>query len=95
MSKSDLKRPALVQKLIDIFSSPMIVGLLVTCSMTWFAMQYYESQHDTAAIDEGSVIGILDQIHRKTIDFRLINRGEFAGVGERADHPAALARGRR
>ncbi len=79
MSKSDLKRPALVQKLIDIFSSPMIVGLLVTCSMTWFAMQYYESQHDTAAIDEGSVIGILDQIHRKTIDFRLINRGEFAG----------------
>jgi adenylate cyclase len=79
MSKADLKRPVFIQKLIDILSSPMIIGLFVTFTMTWLALQYYESQHDAAAIDEGSAIGILDQIHRKTIDFRLINRGEFAG----------------
>lgn len=79
MSKADLKRPAFVQKLLDILSSPMLVGLVVTFTMTWLALQYYESQHDPAAIDEGSAIGILDQIHRKTIDFRLINRGEFGG----------------
>ncbi|MBN8541639.1 MAG: adenylate/guanylate cyclase domain-containing protein [Deltaproteobacteria bacterium] len=79
MSKADLKRPVFLQKLIEILSSPMLVGLFVTFTMTWLALQYYESQHDAAAIDEGSVIGILDQIHRKTIDFRLINRGEFAG----------------
>jgi adenylate cyclase len=79
MSKADLKRPIFVQKLFDILSSPMIIGLLATFTMTWLALQYYESQHDTTAIDEGSVVGILDQIHRKTIDFRLINRGEFYG----------------
>lgn len=79
MSNADLKRPAILQKIFEIFSSPMIVGLVVTCSMTWLALQYYESQHDAGAIDEGSIIGILDQIHRKTIDFRLINRGEFNG----------------
>ncbi|MDZ4085061.1 MAG: adenylate/guanylate cyclase domain-containing protein, partial [Bdellovibrionales bacterium] len=79
MSKADLKRPVFLQKLFDILSSPMIVGLFVTFTMTWLALQYYESQHDPSAIDEGSAIGILDQIHRKTIDFRLINRGEFAG----------------
>lgn len=79
MSKADLKRPIIVQKLFDILSSPMIIGLLATFTMTWLALQYYESQHDATAIDEGSVVGILDQIHRKTIDFRLINRGEFYG----------------
>ena len=57
----------------------MTIGILITSAMTYLAFQFYESQHSVSDIKAGSLIGVLDQIHRKTIDFRLITRGENHG----------------
>jgi adenylate cyclase len=79
MSTGESKRTGKLSKFFDTLSSPMTVGILITSTMTYFAFQFYESQHNVSEIKQGSIIGILDQIHRKTIDFRLITRGENHG----------------
>lgn len=68
-----------VLKRLSFLASPMTVGVIITGVMTWMAVQFYSTQHQTADVDGGSLLGILDEIHRKTIDFRFLNRGEFRG----------------
>lgn len=57
----------------------MTVGVLVTALMTWLALGFYSNHHRQKDIDGSTLLGIFDEIHRKTIDFRFLNRGEFRG----------------
>ena len=57
----------------------MTVGIIVTGAMTWLSLQFYSTQARLADVDGSSMLGIFDEIHRKTIDFRFLNRGEFRG----------------
>ncbi len=77
----------LLAKRLTFLASPMTIGLLVTGFMTWLALEFYSSQHRIKNLDGRSIVGIFDQIHRKTIDFRFLNRGEFKG----SDRVAILA----
>lgn len=79
MSTGESKRNGKLSKVWDSLSSPMTIGILITSAMTYLAFRFYESQHSVSDIKAGSLIGVLDQIHRKTIDFRLITRGENHG----------------
>lgn len=79
MSSGESKRTGKLSKVWDALSSPMTIGIVITSAMTYLAIRFYESQHHVSDIKQGSLIGILDQIHRKTIDFRLITRGENHG----------------
>ncbi len=57
----------------------MTIGIILTTTMTWWGLQFYSNQHRVKDVDGSSLLGILDEIHRKTIDFRFLNRGEFRG----------------
>lgn len=57
----------------------MTVGVLITGLMTWLSLEFYAGQQSLREIDGRSLIGIFDEIHRKTIDFRFLNRGESPG----------------
>jgi len=65
----------------------MTIGVLITSLMTWLSVQFYASQQSLRDIDGRSLVGIFDEIHRKTIDFRFLNRGEKPG----SDRVAILA----
>jgi|GEM_PF-129926 len=70
-------------KLFGYLLSPFSVGLIISTAMAWISVQYYEIQSlgsiDNTFIRQSSLHSILDQIHRKSIDFRLINRGPIPG----------------
>lgn len=68
-----------VLKRLSFLASPMTIGIIITATMTWFALEFYSNQHRVKDVDGSSLLGILDEIHRKTIDFRFLNRGEFRG----------------
>lgn len=68
-----------LQKALSYLASPMTVGLLFTGFMVWVSVRYYASQHSLERVEGNTLVGVLDQIHRKSIDFRLINRGEIPG----------------
>jgi class 3 adenylate cyclase/CHASE2 domain-containing sensor protein len=57
----------------------MTIGVIVTALMTWLAVELYARQHHAKEIDSSSILGIFDEIHRKSIDFRFLNRGESRG----------------
>lgn len=84
------KQTGLLVKLTRLFgflASPMTVGVILTLTMTWLTLKFYASQHDGADAREGSIVNILNQIYLKSIDFRLVNRGEAPG----SDRVAILA----
>lgn len=66
-------------KRLSFLASPMTIGVIVTGLMTWLAVELYAGQHHAKDIDTSSLLGIFDEIHRKTIDFRFLNRGEARG----------------
>ena len=70
-------------QLVSYLFSPFTVGLLISASMSWISVQYYETQKlgsvEPSFIRQSSLQSILDEIHRKSIDFRMINRGPAAG----------------
>lgn len=72
MLQSALKR-------LSFISSPMTIGVVITGLMTWLSVEFYSSQQSLREIDGRSLIGIFDEIHRKTIDFRFLNRGAKPG----------------
>lgn len=66
-------------KWLSYIASPMTIGLLITGFMTWLAIEFYVGQNNIKSVEARSIVGIFDQIHRKTIDFRFLNRGEAKG----------------
>jgi adenylate cyclase len=57
-----------------------MIGFVVTLAFTILATQYYSSSRDQRANDEpSSIFKLIQQIHEKSIDFRLIDRGEQKG----------------
>lgn len=66
-------------KWLSYLASPMTVGLIITGFMTWLAIEFYVGQNNIKSVEARSIVGIFDQIHRKTIDFRFLNRGEQRG----------------
>ncbi|MDX9731662.1 MAG: CHASE2 domain-containing protein, partial [Bdellovibrionales bacterium] len=77
----------LASMLTAALASPMTIGAIVSGTMSYLGFEYYQAQHERKSLDTSTFVGILDQIHRKTVDFRLINRGEVYG----SDRVAILA----
>lgn len=76
-----------LKKSLSYVTSPFTLGIIVTAAITLLSARYYSLQHNAAALDENSVFSIIRQIHEKTIDFRLKDRGEKPG----SDRVAILA----
>jgi class 3 adenylate cyclase/CHASE2 domain-containing sensor protein len=76
----------LIKKILGHLISPFALGLVVTFAMTYLALKYYSSQHDTAS-KEHSLTALVQQLHEKTIDWRMTDRGPRPG----SDRVAILA----
>jgi class 3 adenylate cyclase/CHASE2 domain-containing sensor protein len=76
----------LIKKITGHLISPFALGLVVTFAMTYLALKYYSSQHDTAS-KEHSLTALVQQLHEKTIDWRMTDRGPRPG----SDRVAILA----
>ncbi|RYZ61825.1 MAG: CHASE2 domain-containing protein, partial [Proteobacteria bacterium] len=66
--------------------SPFTLGLVVTILFTYIALVYYAERH-LAAKNERTIASFIQQIHEKTIDWRLTDRGPVYG----SDRVAILA----
>jgi adenylate cyclase len=66
--------------------SPFTLGLVVTAIITYIAILYYAERH-LASKNDRSVASFIQQIHEKTIDWRLTDRGPAYG----SDRVAILA----
>ncbi len=64
-----------VKQIKSILLSPFIVGVFITLGMTWIAFDYYAHIDEEFSRDDHSLRGLIHQIHEKTIDWRMINRG--------------------
>ena len=84
MSNPELLK--LLKKARKYVISPFSLGVLVTAGMTYVSSQYY-ARTLTVLKDDHSWISILYQLHEKTIDWRLADRGAAAG----SDRVAILA----
>ncbi len=76
----------LFRKLLSYLISPFTLGLAVTLSMTYLSVVYYSNQRSISRNDH-TWISLLQQIHEKTIDWRLTYRGQQPG----SDRVAILA----
>ncbi len=74
------------KKFLSYLVSPFALGLLVTFGMIYAALDYYSSRHQVSRKDK-SLAGLIQQIHEKTIDWRLTDRGQQLG----SDRVAILA----
>ena len=68
----------LIKKILKHLISPFALGLVVTFAMTYLALKYYSSQHDTAS-KEHSLTALVQQLHEKTVDWRMTDRGPRPG----------------
>ena len=75
------------KKLLGYLTSPFVIGLLVTFAITYVASVYYANRHKITGKNDTSFTALIQMIHEKTIDFRLVDRGPRAG----SDRVAILA----
>jgi adenylate cyclase len=87
MSGADTNQNGKLRKIWDAHGPSLTVGMMITAILSVITFQFYQNLSNSAEIRPGSLIGILDQIYRKTIDFRFVSRGEFQG----SDRVAVLA----
>lgn len=76
-----------LKKLLSYLMSPFVLGLIVTVVITYIALDYYASRHDPDGVQSSSTLKLLQQIHEKSIDWRLNDRGPQPG----SDRVAILA----
>lgn len=74
------------QRLRSAAVSPFTLGVLMTALLTSIAMNYYAGKH-RASKNDRSMASFIQQIHEKTLDWRLTNRGPAYG----SDRVAILA----
>jgi adenylate cyclase len=67
--------------------SPFTVGLVITLIVTYIAIDYYSHIDDDLSREEHTLRGLIHQIHEKTIDWRMLNRG----IAKGSDRIAILA----
>jgi adenylate cyclase len=84
---TDLTNMKNFKQIKSILLSPFTVGLLITLGVTWIAFDYYAHIDEEFSRDDHSLRGLIHQIHEKTIDWRMINRGLAYG----SDRVAILA----
>ena len=70
-----------------ILFSPFTVGLLITLLVTYVAIDYYSHIDDDLSHDERSLRSLIHEIHDKTVDWRMLNRG----IAKGSDRIAILA----
>lgn len=76
-----------LRKVLHFLISPFVLGLLVTFAIISASRTYYAVQHDSTPLAENSLAHLIRQIHEKTIDWRLRDRGQRRG----SDRVAVLA----
>jgi adenylate cyclase len=64
-----------IKKLFSHLGSPFTIGTLVTLIVTWASLDYYANRHNISGKSDGSIAGLIQEIHEKTIDWRLNDRG--------------------
>jgi len=75
------------KRIKSILLSPFTFGILITLIVTYIAFGYYAQIDENFPRDDRSLRGLIHQIHEKTIDWRMINRGAAKG----SDRVAILA----
>ncbi|MES2856460.1 MAG: adenylate/guanylate cyclase domain-containing protein, partial [Bdellovibrionota bacterium] len=76
-----------LKKYLYYLISPFALGLVVTLGVTYASVKYYESRASGFTKDRKSFLGIVQEIHEKTVDWRLRDRGAAQG----SDRVAILA----
>lgn len=74
------------KKIVSAITSPVTLGLVVTVGVTYAALEYYASRNSLDGKGEG-LNSLIQEIHEKTIDWRLNDRGQRPGI----DNVAILA----
>lgn len=67
-----------LKKALYFLISPFALGLAVTAGITYISIVYYSSRHMTSK-DDHSLANLIQQLHEKTIDWRLTDRGQTWG----------------
>lgn len=67
------------KKALRKLASPFAVGIVVTCAITYMSFFYYAARSNLSSKDDHSLISAFQQLHQKTIDWRLIDRGQLPG----------------
>jgi adenylate cyclase len=75
------------KRIKSILLSPFTIGVLITIGVTYVAVDYYAKIDEPFTRDDRTVRGLIHQIHEKTIDWRMINRG----IAKGSDRVAILA----
>ena len=84
--QTETKRMKLFKKYLKFLFSPFTVGLVVTLAITYTSFIYYANRQKITK-DERSISSFIQQVHEKTIDWRLADRGYQPG----SDRVAVLA----
>lgn len=88
----------ILKKILSWLASPFTLGLIVTGAMLYVSFLYYDRYQDSAYNGESAFFDFMREIHQKTIDFRLVDRGPLPGHPDVAilgiDEPALEQEGR-
>ena len=68
-----------LKKILHFFISPYFLGILVTLGACYITLIFYEDYQEGTKLDRSPLIEMLGQIHEKTIDWRLRDRGPKYG----------------
>ncbi len=68
-----------LRKYLRFLYSPFMLGLVVTFSIAYVAFQYYSHYQDSIYKGESAFFDLLRDAHQKSIDYRLLMRGEVKG----------------
>lgn len=80
-----LQKP--LKKVVSFLTSPFLLGLLVTLGITYLSILYYADRHESSSSDKSGITQFIRELHEKTIDWRLRDRGPQPG----SDRVAILA----
>lgn len=68
----------LLKKFAKFLTSPFMVGLVVTFGVMYVSLLYFDAR-ERGLSKEKTLVGRIGEIHEKTIDWRLLDRGQVKG----------------
>jgi class 3 adenylate cyclase/CHASE2 domain-containing sensor protein len=75
------------KKILGLILSPFTLGLIVTLLITYISLVYYAKRGELTGKEDRGIVSFIQEIHEKTIDWRLMDRGNRPG----SDRVAILA----
>ncbi len=69
----------LFRKILSWIASPFTLGLLCTSIILYISFLYYARYQDSVYDGESAFFDLIREVHQKSIDYRLLDRGEVYG----------------